>query len=180
MFRGRTADCGRRATTQEAEQAHAEHTQAAPATLVQLVRNATKQFVDVNMATAAGYQPFFGCVSGPDHGAMGFHYVNSALVGDGQLDASRPEVLIYEASGGGLQLVGVEFVVLADTWLAIKEVRFRGAIAPVRWLPEPVRLQHILNCTSGLGGTTPTVLSWTGITTSPAKGNRPGRADLFP
>ena len=105
------------ATTQEAE-LHADHAQAAPAMLVQLVRKATKQFVDVNAATAAGYQPFLGCVSGPDHGAMGYHYVNSALVGDGQLDASRPEVLIYEASGGGLQLVGVEFVVIADTWLA--------------------------------------------------------------
>ena len=107
------------ATTQEAEQAHAGHAHAAaPAKLVQLVRDATKQFVDVNAATAAGYQPFLGCVSGPDHGAMGNHYVNGALVGDGVLDASRPEVLIYEASGGGLKLVGVEFVVLADTWLA--------------------------------------------------------------
>ena len=104
--------------TKESEQAHAGHAQAAPAKLVQLVRDATKQFVDVNAATAAGYQPFLGCVSGPDHGAMGNHYVNGALVGDGELDASRPEVLIYEASGGGLQLVGVEFVVIADTWLA--------------------------------------------------------------
>lgn len=49
---------------------------------------------------------------------MGNHYVNGALVGDGELDASRPEVLIYEASDGGLQLVGVEFLVFADTWLA--------------------------------------------------------------
>ena len=106
------------ATTQEAEHAHASHADAAPATLVQLVRDNTKQFANVNAATAAGYQPFLGCVSGPDHGAMGFHYVNGALVGDGVLDATRPEVLIYEASGGGLQLVGVEFVVLADTWLA--------------------------------------------------------------
>jgi hypothetical protein len=105
------------AGTQEAEQAHA-HTKAAPARLVQLVRDATGQFINVNAATAAGYQPFLGCVSGPDHGAMGFHYVNSALVGDGVLDPSRPEVLIYEASGGGMQLVGVEFVVLADAWLA--------------------------------------------------------------
>ena len=106
-------------TTQEAEQAHAAHAQAsAPAKMIQLVRNATKQFVDVNAATSAGYLPFLGCVSGPDHGAMGNHYVNGALVGDGVLDASRPEVLIYEASGGGLQLVGVEFVVIADTWLA--------------------------------------------------------------
>src|SRR5882724_11682293 len=107
------------AATQEAEQAHTGHAQAAaPAKLVELVRDATKQFANVNAATAAGYQPFLGCVSGPDHGAMGFHYVNGALVGDGELDASRPEVLIYEASGGGLQLVGVEFVVIADTWLA--------------------------------------------------------------
>jgi hypothetical protein len=104
--------------TQEAEQSHAAHEQAAPAKLVQLVRDATKQFVNVNAATAAGYQPFLGCVSGPDHGAMGNHYVNGALVGDGVLDASRPEVLIYEASDGGLQLVGVEFVVIAAQWLA--------------------------------------------------------------
>jgi hypothetical protein len=104
--------------TQEVEQPHAGHGQAAPAKLVQLVRDATKQFVNVNAATAAGYQPFLGCVSGPDHGAMGNHYVNGALVGDGLLDASRPEVLIYEPVEGGLQLVGVEFVVIADTWLA--------------------------------------------------------------
>ncbi len=104
--------------TQEAEHSHAAHAQDVPAKLVQLVRDATKQFANVNAATAAGYQPFLGCVSGPDHGAMGFHYVNGALVGDGLLDASRPEVLIYEASGGGLKLVGVEFVVIAATWLA--------------------------------------------------------------
>jgi len=106
------------AATQEADQAHASHAEAAPAKLVQLVRDATKQFVNVNAATAAGYQPFLGCVSGPDHGAMGFHYVNGTLVGDGVLDASHPEVLIYEASNGKLQLVNVEFVVIAATWLA--------------------------------------------------------------
>ena len=106
------------AATQEAAHDHASQAEAVPATLVQLVRDATKQFANVNAATAAGYQPFLGCVSGPDHGAMGYHYVNGALVGDGLLDASHPEVLIYEASGGGLQLVGVEFVVLADAWMA--------------------------------------------------------------
>ena len=103
--------------SQDSEHAHSD-ARGAPAKLVQIVRDSTKQFVDVNAATAAGYQPFLGCVSGPDHGAMGHHYVNGALVGDGLLDASRPEALIYEPSGGGLQLVGVEFVVLADTWLA--------------------------------------------------------------
>ena len=49
---------------------------------------------------------------------MGNHYVNGALVGAGELNAARPQVLIYEPSGSGLQLVGVEFVVIADSWLA--------------------------------------------------------------
>src|ERR1700722_9591127 len=61
--------------------------------LVQLVRAGTRQYVDVNSATAAGYAPFLGCVAGQDHGAMGVHYVN------------------------GMRLVGVEFIVFADAWL---------------------------------------------------------------
>jgi hypothetical protein len=101
----------------ESEQSHRDH-HAPSAKLVQLVRDATRQFIDVNAATAAGYQPFLGCVSGPDHGAMGVHYVNGDLVGDGEIDASKPEALIYEPSADGMRLVGVEFVVIADTWLA--------------------------------------------------------------
>jgi hypothetical protein len=104
--------------TQDSDQAHAAHGQAIPAKLVRIVRDATRQFINVNAATAAGYQPFLGCVSGPDHGAMGVHYVNGDLVGDGEIDASKPEALIYEPSDAGMQLVGVEFVVIADTWLA--------------------------------------------------------------
>jgi len=52
------------------------HAHAAPAKLVRVVREDTRQFIDVNAATAAGYNPFLGCVSGPDHGAMGVHYIN--------------------------------------------------------------------------------------------------------
>ena len=122
------------AATQEAEQAHAGHAQAAPAKLVQLVRDATKQFADVNAATAAGYQPFLGCVSGPDHGAMGNHYVNGALVGDGLLDASRPEVLIYEAVGRrsatGRRGVRCDRRHLAGE--SHQSAGARGAIVPVR------------------------------------------------
>ena len=96
---------------------HATHPQF-PAKLVQMVRDATRQYADVNAATAAGYQPFLGCVSGPEHGAMGVHYVNGALVGDGEIDATKPEALIYEPSSAGMTLVGVEYVVIAATWLA--------------------------------------------------------------
>src|SRR5438105_7622422 len=96
---------------------HEAHKSAASAKLVQTVREATAQYIDVNDATAAGYGPFLGCVSGPDHGAMGIHYVNPGLVGDGEIDASHPEALIYEPRNGELRLVGVEFIVDAATWL---------------------------------------------------------------
>lgn len=89
-----------------------------PARLVQIVREATRPFIDVNAAPSAGYGPFLGCVSGPDEGAMGIHYVNGALVGDGEIDAARPEALIYEPVGNRFRLVGVEFIVDAATWLA--------------------------------------------------------------
>jgi hypothetical protein len=101
------------------EEAHANHTSAAPAKLVQAVRDATKPYTDVNAATAAGYGPAFGCVSGPDHGAMGVHYINGPLVGDGLIDATKPEALIYEPQADGtMRLVGVEFIVDSATWLA--------------------------------------------------------------
>ena len=89
---------------------------AEPSKLIQTVRNSTAQFMDVTIATAAGYGPFLGCVSGSDHGAMGIHYVNGALL-NGTLDATRPQALIYEPSGGQMNLVGVEFIVDAATWL---------------------------------------------------------------
>jgi hypothetical protein len=49
---------------------------------------------------------------------MGIHFVDRALVRDGQLDAERPEALVYEPKDGRLQLVGVEYIVLADAWHA--------------------------------------------------------------
>jgi hypothetical protein len=106
------------ATANDSAQGHADQKQADSAKLVQIVRDATRQFLDVNNAGAAGYGPFLGCVSGPDHGAMGVHYVNGGLVGDGEIDASHPEALIYETLNGETKLVGVEFIVDAATWLA--------------------------------------------------------------
>ena len=90
---------------------------SAPAELVQIVRAATQQFIDVNAATAAGYAPAFGCVTGPDMGAMGVHYINGALVSGGQLNANEPQALIYEPVGKAMKLVGVEYITLAENWL---------------------------------------------------------------
>jgi hypothetical protein len=49
---------------------------------------------------------------------MGIHYVNGTLLGETQLDASKPQTLIYEPVNGKLRLVGVEFIVDAAIWLA--------------------------------------------------------------
>jgi hypothetical protein len=94
------------------------HAQASPATLVQLVRDGTKKYIDVNAATAAGYGPFLGCVAGTDHGAMGVHYVNGTLLANLTLDPAQPQALIYEPSDGKMTLVGVEFILDSATWLA--------------------------------------------------------------
>ena len=84
--------------------------------LAQEVRRATEKYQDVSAATGAGYALFLGCVSSPQDGAMGIHYVNADLVGDGKLDAARPEALMYEPKGGKLELVGVEYIVIAAAW----------------------------------------------------------------
>jgi hypothetical protein len=87
--------------------------------LVKVVRESTARFQDVKVAENEGYQFALGCVSGPDSGAMGLHYVNGALIGSGELDATRPQAVLYEAQpDGSLRITGVEFVVLADMWNA--------------------------------------------------------------
>lgn len=87
--------------------------------LVATVRRATARFFDVELAKKEGYLPQFGCVSGSDFGAMGMHFVNGPLVVDGELDPTKPEIVIYEPQPDGkLKLVGADFLVLADQWNA--------------------------------------------------------------
>jgi hypothetical protein len=87
--------------------------------LVRIVRESTERFKDVAVAEAEGYALQFGCVSGPDSGAMGLHYVNAALVNSGVLDPTRPQIVIYEPRpGGGLKLIGADYLLLADQWNA--------------------------------------------------------------
>lgn len=102
---------------------HGTHGVASSTRLVQQVQDATRRFRDVSVALAEGYAPFLGCVSGPQEGAMGIHYVNGALVGDPLLDPAQPEILIYEPYGNGeLRFVGVEFLVLHEAWHASNEL----------------------------------------------------------
>jgi hypothetical protein len=87
--------------------------------LVKIVRTSTERFKDVKVAMAEGYALQFGCVSGPDEGAMGLHYVNGNIVNSGVIDATRPQIVIYEAMpDGSLKLIGADYLVIADAWNA--------------------------------------------------------------
>jgi len=89
--------------------------------LIKIVRQATERFKDVSVAEREGYALQFGCVSGPDSGAMGLHYVNGDIVGSGVLDPTRPQIVIYEPTPDGrLKLIGADFLVFADAWDAKK------------------------------------------------------------
>lgn len=85
--------------------------------LIEKVRAATARFVDVNVALHEGWFAGTPCVSGPNSGAMGVHYLLLDRLFDGVLNANEPESLIYEPlPNGALRLVGVEFIVLAADW----------------------------------------------------------------
>jgi hypothetical protein len=85
--------------------------------LIGVVREATAKYQDVAAAIHDGYTPVLGCVSSPDEGAMGVHYLKPELIGDGAEDVERPELLVYEPlHNGRLRLVAVEYLTLADLW----------------------------------------------------------------
>jgi hypothetical protein len=83
------------------------------------LRNSLGKYQDYTVAVRDLYLSTVGCVhySGEkiDHhmeypkGAMGIHFVNLTL--KGPPNPSKPNVLIYEPSGGKLQLVAVEWLV---------------------------------------------------------------------
>jgi hypothetical protein len=90
--------------------------------LIKIVRQSTERFKDVSVAEKEGYALQFGCVSGPDAGAMGLHYINGDLVNSGVIDPTHPQIVIYEpTANGGLKLIGADFLVLAETWDAKKQ-----------------------------------------------------------
>ena len=88
--------------------------------LVRIVRDATERFKDPAVAASENYKLAFGCVSGPDYGAMGLHFVNMNFVTDPALDPRQPEILLYEPQPDGrLRLTGADFLVLASAWDAL-------------------------------------------------------------
>jgi hypothetical protein len=82
-------------------------------------RAATARYHRVETAEAEGFASTHQCVAIPGAG-MGVHYVNGARIGDGALDAARPEVLVYEPQADGTQrLVAVEYMIPKPMWDAM-------------------------------------------------------------
>ena len=91
--------------------------------LLRIVRESTERFKNVSVAESEGYKLVFGCVTGPDSGAMGLHFLkqeflnNPPQTASGDIDPRRPQIVIYEpAPGGELQLTGADYLIFADAW----------------------------------------------------------------
>ncbi len=65
----------------------------------------TTRYADRRAAAADGYRRI-----GPDFPGMGEHWLNTAVLLSGKLDANRPTILIYAPIAGAVQLLGVGFV----------------------------------------------------------------------
>jgi hypothetical protein len=95
---------------------------AAESKELRTARQATARFHSLAVAQAAGYGLLtdaagIACIDKPGTGGMGVHYVAGALVGDGGIDAARPEALVYEPGRNGRpRLVAVEYVVFKADW----------------------------------------------------------------
>jgi hypothetical protein len=78
--------------------AHAPHSASDGNTISQSlfgkVRAATRRFLDVNVAMHEGWTPATPCVSGPDAGAMGVHFVLPGRLADGVVNPDEPEALL--------------------------------------------------------------------------------------
>jgi hypothetical protein len=85
------------------------------------VKHATAKFQSLAVARHEGYgllvdKDGISCIDMQPKGAMGVHYVNGDLVGDGKIDPFQPEAVVYEPVGKNLRLVALEYVVLKADW----------------------------------------------------------------
>jgi hypothetical protein len=98
------------ATVADAQLIHIEQ-------ILGILHRETVRFRNFDVAkNAGGYNTqLTGCMESAE-GGMGFHYGNLAYI-DGQVDALRPEVLMFEPQkNGDMELVGVEYVVPFTLW----------------------------------------------------------------
>ena len=111
-----------------------------PGTLKMLadLRKATTKYHDIQVAMDDGYSQGSECVSHPDLGGMGYHYVNFEWV-DGEYNPYQPEALLYEMDqGGNMHLVGVEFVIVTEAWQEEDLPHFGSQIFDEAFAPAPL------------------------------------------
>jgi hypothetical protein len=73
-------------------------------------RAATRRFRSVEVAREAGYAATGECVQDPKYGGMGIHYAHPDLLADGELDITKPEILVYQPlPSGKLRLGAIEY-----------------------------------------------------------------------
>ncbi len=71
---------------------------------------ATEKYQDVNRARADGYRPVTGVLSG-----SAMHFLNQQHLDEGGFDLTRPEYLLYDYADGSYELVGVAYMLLAQS-----------------------------------------------------------------
>jgi hypothetical protein len=87
-------------------------------------KSSTARFHDIEKAKEAGYtvkvidQAGLSCIAQPGEGAMGVHMLNpDLLINDGEIDESKPELLVYERrNNGSMKLVALEYLVFQSEW----------------------------------------------------------------
>jgi len=94
--------------------------------LLDVVTKATERYRDPADAEAQGWASMNSCVSSPEEGAMGVHFIKGSILFDGAVDPQEPEALIYEVKRGRARLVAAEFIITAAEWHAKN-----GAAPPV-------------------------------------------------
>jgi hypothetical protein len=93
---------------------------------IMTIRDVTAKFKTTAVAEAAGYKPVTACVEHQPEGAMGYHFLNEALL-DTTLEVEHPQVLVYEKMPDGtFQLNGVEFLVPISAWKSTEPPRIMG------------------------------------------------------
>lgn len=112
--------------------------------IVQIVRDATRQFRDPQIAMDMGYVPDPFCVSGREQGGMGIHFVNPGLFGD-EVDLTKPEVLVYEPQPNGrLKLVAAEYITFSEPPVALEGHLMHRSGVPNRYgIPVPYLEIHV-------------------------------------
>jgi hypothetical protein len=90
------------------------------------IRAATRDYRDLEVAKADGYQQLFECIDHSQEGAMGVHYIMPSRFDD-RLSLSEPEVLVYDVeSNGEAKLVAVEYVIPGAAWNKSQAPTFLG------------------------------------------------------